>query len=483
MITNAESDLPEVLETDVCIAGGGPAGIVLALELARMGHAVVLAEGGGSDQPGSGQSLYEGEVSGPRSYPLAGSRLRWLGGTTNHWGGWVRPLDPVDFQDKSWFPMPAWPFRSTELEPWYARSNEWCEVPDSDYGVASTGVGDSGSVMALDPETGFKNALFRFSPPTRFGQRYQDALEREENIDCRVNLNLVELEQGEDRVRAAVARTFNGGQCRIRASHFVLATGGLENARILLNQGPVPGNQSGLVGGCFMDHFGFSPGYLMAVGGLDYQRFTHRGADLMPVVVPTGDHVMSRERSNACFTFSEADPDSYLPNEYLANPGIATGTGPDVKRFSATMINEPAPWPESRVVLGDDRDSMGQRRLQIDWHLPASDFKRAIGLAGDFSRAVGQAGAGRFKWVGQQPPDDDHVPGLGYHHMGTTRMSADAAYGVVDPDCRVWDRDNLYMAGSSVFPTAGFANPTLTILALCCRLADHLDERISGGGQ
>jgi choline dehydrogenase-like flavoprotein len=65
-----------------------------------------------------------------------------------------------------------------------------------------------------------------------------------------------------------------------------------------------------------------------------------------------------------------------------------------------------------------------------------------------------------------------------FHHLGTTRMAADARRGVVDENCRLHETENLYVAGSSVFPSAGFANPTLTIVALAIRLADHLKHRL-----
>jgi choline dehydrogenase-like flavoprotein len=121
MIHDAEQALPPLLEADVCIAGAGPAGIVLALELAKYGHRVCLLEGGGRDSGGDAFDSYQGNTSG-RPYGLSGSRLRWLGGTSNHWGGWVRPLDPVDFAAKPLYPVPGWPLSYAALEPWYAEA-------------------------------------------------------------------------------------------------------------------------------------------------------------------------------------------------------------------------------------------------------------------------------------------------------------------------------------------------------------------------
>jgi choline dehydrogenase-like flavoprotein len=86
-------------------------------------------------------------------------------------------------------------------------------------------------------------------------------------------------------------------------------------------------------------------------------------------------------------------------------------------------------------------------------------------------------------WLLADPPRfpgiaDDEVGGK--HHMGTTRMAADPRHGVVDRDCRVHGTDNLYIGGSSVFPTTGHANPTYTLTQLALRLGDHIAARLAG---
>lgn len=245
MIVDARENLPAVLEADVAIAGAGPAGIVLALELAEAGHRVLLLEGGGADSPGEAASVYDNSTSG-RDYPLTGSRLRWLGGTSNHWGGWVRPFDERDFTDPPAGELPGWPIDAADLQPWYERAAKWCEVGSADYDPASIGLENRARLLDLDG-TGFRHRVFRFSPPTRFGTRYRDALDNNDNIDCRVNLNVVGLDQSDDAVRSAQAITLNGKRCDIRARQFVLATGGVENARFLLNLETVPGDRKSVV--------------------------------------------------------------------------------------------------------------------------------------------------------------------------------------------------------------------------------------------
>lgn len=471
MIIDAQENLPPELEADVAIAGAGPAGIVLALELADAGKRVVLVEGGGLDAPGEAASVYDNTTSG-RPYPLTGSRLRWLGGTSNHWGGWVRPFDERDFTDPSGSELPGWPLDAGDLRHWYRQAAEWCEVGSADYDPASIGLERRARLLDL-AGTGFRHGVFRFSPPTRFGSRYRAALEERTNLDCRVHLNAVALEQGDGTVRTMEAATVDGKRCRIRARRFVIAMGGVENARFLLDQQVVPGNQSDLVGRCFMDHFGFTPGVMLAAEGLQYERGQLPGEDLMTVMAPEP----GSDGPNCCFLVSATAPDDVLPSAYWTGPAIG---GSSAGHYALSMINAPTPHPESRITLTDEGDLLGMRRPNLHWHLPPGAFAPVIALFERWMDAISARNQARVKWNRKSPPTADDFVGVGYHHMGTTRMSASPDFGVVNPQGRVWDRDNLYIAGSSVYPAAGFSNPTLTIVALAARMADHLNRQLEG---
>jgi choline dehydrogenase-like flavoprotein len=147
---------------------------------------------------------------------------------------------------------------------------------------------------------------------------------------------------------------------------------------------------------------------------------------------------------------------------------------------------EQAPNPDSRVLLSSERDALGVPRANLDWRLGAQDKHTVAMFAATLDEELRRLGIGELRssdWLHDPDPRwpvdptvSNHPIG-GYHHMGTTRMSAVPAHGVVDADCRVHEYANLYIAGSSVFTTSGWANPTLTILALALRLAAHLDAR------
>jgi len=97
-----------------------------------------------------------------------------------------------------------------------------------------------------------------------------------------------------------------------------------------------------------------------------------------------------------------------------------------------------------------------------------------------FEQAVRQAGVGHLERAFPDAPAAwRRALEAGKHHMGTTRMHAAPRHGVVDENCRVHGTANLFVTGSSVFPSGGYANPTLTIVALAARLGDHL-KRVAG---
>jgi choline dehydrogenase-like flavoprotein len=143
--------------------------------------------------------------------------------------------------------------------------------------------------------------------------------------------------------------------------------------------------------------------------------------------------------------------------------------------FLLNHMAEQAPNPSSRVTLGQERDALGQNRVQLDWHLSPIDIRSMIRAQGIIDEELRRAGLGRLRieLEDETPPSDLHG---GWHHMGTTRMHVDPQKGVVDENCKVHGISNLFIAGSSVFPTGGYANPVLTIVALAIRLADHIKQ-------
>lgn len=136
---------------------------------------------------------------------------------------------------------------------------------------------------------------------------------------------------------------------------------------------------------------------------------------------------------------------------------------------------------ENRVMLGHERDRLGRRRVCIEWKIGEADIENMRRVTDLFDQAIRQAGVGHLERAFADAPAAwrQAVEG-GKHHMGTTRMRVASEHGVVDENGRVHGTSNLFVTGSSVFPSGGHANPTLTIVALAARLGDHLKRVVRG---
>jgi choline dehydrogenase-like flavoprotein len=234
------------------------------------------------------------------------------------------------------------------------------------------------------------------------------------------------------------------------------------------------------------------------------------GVESLVTIVKRSRFVMSRfkaARQGKVVTlrdYSETGDDSDLQNERRNAAGwLALGANvlvdsprvaryayhrlfervkPDVRAVRLRNFLEMEPNPENRVVLGSDRDALGQPVPVVKHVCSDLDKRSIVELHARLGEEFAAAGVGRL----ESPLTPAHAaPGAPWpidqdasHHMGTTRMGLDPATSVVDPDLRVHAVDNLYMAGASVFPTSGCANPTFTIVALSIRLAQHLRARV-----
>lgn len=471
---------PQATKADVCIAGAGPAGIVLALTLAEAGVTSVVLEGGPLDFPEErDRDLYQGESTG-LPYPLAASRLRYFGGTSGHWGGWCKPLDRIDFESHPNSELPSWPLTLDELSPHYARALDWCEISSPDFDAASS-VEDASKHLLFEPGMDFTQRLFRFSPPTRFGTRYRGDFESSESIHCFYQANLVSISHSGDRIVSARAASLDGRTLDIEAEHFILAMGGIETARFLLHtrddRGVPFGNASGLLGQTFMEHFGFSPGYMTAPAGLRLYRHRSGKSYIQPVITYSGDFQREHRLPSACLIASERAPSLTFPEGYFLNPGTLQQGISGMTRYHLLMICEPGIHRQSAITLSKKRDALGMRRLKLNWYLSDEDYLGAERFVGLLGRALGSQGLGRIQRTVYFEGKRRRNLTANMHHMGTTRMSDDSRYGVVNPDCLVNGTNNLHIAGSSVFPRCGYSNPTLTIIALADKLARSLAQR------
>ncbi len=519
------------LDAQICIVGAGVAGITLALALAARGSDVCVLEGGGLKFSAASQNLYAGETEG-LDYDLLTTRTRFLGGSSNCWGGWCHPFSETDFAPRDWVADSGWPFGFEELEAHYPRAAEILQLgPLQDDAAWLTRIaGSDARFFPFDPKV-LTNVVSNLSPPTRFGSVYRDQLTAAPNLRVLLHANAVRIDTDETaaEARGVAIRTLVGTSLDIRARRIVLAAGGIENARLLLLSREVAssglGNRHDLVGRYFMDHPRIRTARLnlkdpAAFSHIYDATFYHTNAaylvdgtragacvSIAPEIqraegllqCHTGlnasyfgeDHaaIEDAKRLYKAFTrVNHAPVDaatvksviSGLPSVAAAFTGRLTRFRGLVHYYKLESVIEPEPNRENRVTLSHERDAFGLNRVKLEWRvgdLERRSHRRGLQLFKQQIEAndLGTVELDETEWEERWPRGVLST----WHHMGTTRMHVDPRRGVVDTSGRVHGMHNLYVAGSSVFPTGGGSPPTLTIVALALRLADHLalDER------
>jgi choline dehydrogenase-like flavoprotein len=471
---------------DVCVVGAGAAGLALAREFVGRRENVCLLEAGGLDLEAGPQDRYEGSIEGPdvEADYLTRTRLSVFGGSMMAWGGLCRPLDEIDFEPKPWLDdYPGWPFRRKELVPFYNRASEMLEVPPF-FGKAAVErfpFPEKGSGLVALP--------FQFSP-TYPGQAFRPLLEDSPNVTVYLHATALEIVTGPkggrvERLRAVSGR---GREMSVKARVYILCLGGIDTPRIMLNSDGAAargvGNGHDLVGRYFMSHFpitGFGRILFLDTGRNKVnEKF---GSLLSPTLSYLAIAEETRRRDKLVSTGFQVNPD--LPAVTLGRyPAAMEKVYPIFESYlrgqvffhyvPILAVPEHTPNRDSRIVLSKERDATGMRRIRLVLRRSPIDMDSLRRSSEALGRELGRLILGRVQTAfidGAAPPlrPDDH-------HLGSTRMHADPKLGVVDSNCRVHGVENLYVSGPSVFPSGGFANPVLTIMALAIRLADHLKK-------
>jgi choline dehydrogenase-like flavoprotein len=521
---DAATDLGDVLHADVCVIGAGPAGLTVATRVAEAGGDVLVLDAGSlpydrhdarnagkavRDHLRGAQSLARGRTVGEPYYPLRLSRARGLGGSTNALLGHGlrgRPLDPIDFAARL---GAAWPIRYEEMAEFVPaaevltgmRSGDESPVDWTPQPARLAGI-DLGALVAA---------------PFRHGKRDQfpeTGLRIAQHGPARVVTSavVVGFRTGAAGVESAAVVSPSGRQFHVMADVFVLAAGGIDNARLMLASRSLlyaMDAAAGNVGRFFMEHLHYVAGYLIpaspeagsAVAAL-FGDPAHPRNWLTPADTLIRDEALLRV-AVAAFPVHAGSLDPAVPaagelarmlpfgpfglrprlrQGWTALRGLPRVAGAVAARlrheertvFALGVMSEQAPIPESRVVLGPRSDRLGLPLPELRWPVGGRDFRAAARTMELMAMDLAGAGIGEVRSLWDQGETRPAVVTGGWHHMGTTRMSADPETGVVDADCRVYGVDNLYVAGSSVFATGGFANPTLTLVALALRLARHI---------
>ena len=522
--------LPDFLRCDICIIGTGPAGATIARELSNTSLRVTILESGGTERQEETDALNEIESVGwPRVMDQWLVRNRILGGTSTTWSGRCAPFNEIDLKVRDWVPYSGWPFKIDDLIPYFDRGAKYLGLG------AGSGFSDD-RVWAyigrrppkLDLDEDKLLPMFwqasrdpvNWTDKVRFGRHLAAHLGPNVTLVTNATVLRINVTESGTTVKAVEFAAASGRRWSLPTSTVVVCAGAIENARILLSSDDMVakglGNENDLVGRFLMDHpRAFVARFQMEQAraaeklfGLFKSRAAnanqyHLGVRLSPTVqrsenLPNCAVYIAGRRDGADdppwdslkrFVRREAkvrqDLRPIMMNTGLMFRGLKDyfilhrGLPHKLDAVYLEAMCEQIPNPDSRITLSDRRDLFGMRISRIDWRVSeveARAMRRITELMGEQLSRMGLEPPVPAEWVRDGATFPDTIRDIA-HPIGTTRMADDPACGVVDAQCQVHGVHGLFIAGSSVFPTAGHANPTQMIVALAVRLADILKDR------
>jgi len=490
-----------IIHTELCIVGSGASGITIAREFLNTTVKVLLIESGDLNYSVENQSMYEGENLGHPRVDFDKCRLRYFGGTTNHWGGWSAPYNEIDFETRDWVDYSGWPLKYSELVNFYERATKVCKLDDLVYNKSVTN--------NIPIEQSILNyRLFKINP-LRFSDEYFEELRKSKNIIILFNANLtnIQINGNADHIKHLDISTLSDTHVKVKSNAYVLSCGGIETPRLLLLSNYVMntgvGNQFDQVGRYFMDHPPMdNPPPVVKCGQLITNNFSkiketfsiyyYDNLGYLPGFHLNENYQRRNRLLNSYMWFNFNIPDPYVygfENSHIKNEDVSSYLRNfksiyyhDLTKQEFSLVDlvcqfEQLANPDNRIILNSDKDALGLNRVSINWNLSEVEKATVLEMTKLVASVLSTLNLGRVRieeWLLDKSNNWPLDLQGAWHHIGTTRMSENPKTGVVDKNCRVHGIDNLYISGCSVFPTSGYVNPTLTIVALSIRLADYL---------
>jgi choline dehydrogenase-like flavoprotein len=510
---NEEHD-PALFSADICIVGSGAAALAMLTRLYSTNRRIVVLEAGGEHITPENQLLYNVITPYHAFEGARDGRFRVFGGSTTRWGGQALPLDPLDFKPRDWVSHSGWPISYDTVAAYYPEVDRFLRVEPVDY------LGSIYELTREKPLAADDNLQLRFSkwsPSPNLRNHYREQIGKSSNVVLIKNASVtaINLTTNHGSVQSLTIKNQAGETAQVHARQVVLACGGIENARLLLasNQQLAHGvgNAHDIVGRYLQDHPNAEIGTLLP-GSRRQQAYLNYSYVKKTRLLPRlfiSEAFLAQHRllnANTYIQYQSAQEDAFamakelyrkqargelslqeiklalrlikkLPQlletakQYYFHHKVYTPQG--TARVNVMM--ETPPSPNNRVCLSNEPDSLGLPKAIIKWQidpLVRQTLLACTRLTGDYFARTGLGELQLDDWL-QRDDWAAHIKDA-KHHIGTTRMASSPAEGVVDENCRVYGVANLYIAGSSVFPTSGHSNPTATLLALAFRLADHL---------
>lgn len=490
---------------DIVIVGAGTVGLFIAHRLLEAGRSVVLVEAGDA----VAKMLSDGGGAESVGVPHEGTRLGrafGLGGTSAFWGGQLDEFLNVDL----FRPDHEWPLTHEELRRWYDTTYSSLGLPAK---LEPSEYQEQLGINAAD-HSAIEQYFTSWLPQPNFAALYRKEIQTNKSLKIILNAAVTDIVFEGGRAKSLKYVGPQGTLSEVYGNTFIFAAGTIANVQLFLTtqlKSEVPWKYNMHIGRSFHDHFALR---VAAVETTDERRFSDffengfaGGRKLQPKLRYTNSHRTHVPISMCAMFDFKSSIDAQLGNikmlvkqfksgmiqsnirtlpsdawavgrslfpiarRFIANRRIAAvrDLGTDLVVQSEQIVNSAS---RIRVVNNALLDKRGLLSVGVDWQVDGRELEhidRFTDNVGHFLESQGLARLRKSNIESSASRLDDT-----YHMAGGLIMSQSASSGVTNHHGRVWDTDNVYVAGASLFPTSGYANTTLTALALGARLVDHL---------
>ena len=500
----------------VLIIGSGAAGLSLALKLEKLKIPSLIIEGGNSEYSDESQEIYNGEIVSKHdlAYGLKDSRMRYFGGSTNCWAGLCGEFDEEDFLERDWINLSGWPIFKKDLDPYYNEASKFLNIDRKKI----THPNKYAKVPNLE---GFQTRSLYNTFIGSFGILFDDHLKKSKLITIYLAANCTRINQNtinSNLIDSVNINSFDGVSKLIKSKNIILCCGGIENARLLLNTkteiSPAIGNHSDMLGKYFSEHPIAPCATVIGPNGkiFNMKQNWHQADNDVKAYYKIPFEIQKKFNiSNSAIHFfeqedeltksdlsainlykffkdyknSRLDKNDFL--EIIKNPIDVLSSYRQRKkrskiRTAVRFTLEQTPNEQSKIYLGNQLDKFGQRKIKLDWKFNKIERRTVNFLMAYTADVLQKNKIGTLKMDSQLYNFKETLPldlRGGQHHCGTTRMAISQKNGVVDKDLKVFGMKNLFVCGSSVYPTNSWVNPTFTIIALSLRLADNISNKFN----
>lgn len=491
-----------ILSADFCIVGTGPSGMSVLSKLIQSNKKIILLESGDLNQKYRHETLNEGFSTGPRELDLINSRSRMFGGFGSLWAGKCGIFAKEDFKKNFFSSLSGWPISYDDINPYYKEACDLLNINYQDFSLKRKFETDDIFYKLLSN----KNSLLEGQDfphandnDKDISNKFRKILIESKKIDLITNATIIDLIQNtdNDNINSLKVLSINNKNLLVKAKFFILSLGAIENARFILNSSlKEKFKQNNYLGNCFMSHPGFGPtsSIVESVNMCNTQElknFTfginlnaterkklnilNANINITPLhkqkikKIENLQNIFDRIVNNSRYINATNQIKCLFKNNNIENKYWHTGIG-----------LEQEPRTSNKLSLSNQYCKFGKKKVNIYWdkisHLEQKTVINSTMAVGRQlklnNRSLQELNSDLMsgKIFDQQDPIN--------HHIGTTRMANNHNEGVVDKNLKFFGINNLYLSGSSVFPTSGNVGPTFTIIALSLRLGDHLTRKI-----